>query len=780
MEDIGFMYTEKIGYAEAIALINVVMINKIILNTPKDIIANTGSSAWLNVLYISLISVLVACIITHLLKKFPGRDILDISEFLGGKTLKGIIGIAYMILLVLLTTLVIKNLSETLKIIYFKTSPILYIVLFFIVSSIICSKYPIKVFAKANLIVTPIIFLSVIIILLSSIKNFMPQRIFPILGYGVDSTFFSGLSNIFSFSGMLYLLFLPPLLDKPEKMKRMSIIAITISAVYLFLSVTCLLLSLSFTFHSDESFSLYVLTRSLEYGRFIQRVDAIFILIWILAIISYINLPISLCVYIFKKLTNISDTSSISYSINLLILALCIIPIEYAIFANILGKFVQYSFLILFFAISIPILIFANLKLKLTSRFKKMKNVLKRTLLISLVFIMPLTCLSGCYDARGIEDLAYVTALGLDISENGILSMTFQISVPESSSESGSSQSSKTKNATVQCSSIDSGISLVNSYISKQINLSHCKVLVFSEEIATLGLNDYLNTFSNNIEIRPDCNVIITRSTAQEFIENATPSIETITARYYEVALHSSEYTGYTTSTEFATFVNDVKNSFIQGSAILGGVNSGENKMPEEYYVGIDANYLANSSPIEDSDKTETFGTAVFKDDKLVGELTGLETLCFLLVSNKINSCTISVPSPFKTDSGIDLFIACSKSPKINVNLINGIPHISIDLFIEARGLTLNETVDYTSISYVKQLEDSAELYIKNQVENFLYKTSKEFNSDICGFGKYVLSKYYTWQDWENADWAGNYINSVFDLNVNISILSGSEFNKSP
>ena len=40
-ERITFMNTEKIGYVEAIALISIVMINKIILNTPKDIIANT-------------------------------------------------------------------------------------------------------------------------------------------------------------------------------------------------------------------------------------------------------------------------------------------------------------------------------------------------------------------------------------------------------------------------------------------------------------------------------------------------------------------------------------------------------------------------------------------------------------------------------------------------------------------------------------------------------------------------------------------------------------------
>ena len=271
----------------------------------------------------------------------------------------------------MLTTSIVKNLSETLRIIYFRTSPILYITLFFIISSIICNRFPLKALAKANLIISPIIFLSVIIILFSSIRNFMPQRIFPILGYGFNKTFFSGLSNIFSFSGMLYLLFLPPLLDKPEKMKRMSIVAIIISSVYLFLSVTCLLLSLSFTLNSDESFSLYVLTRNLEYGRFIQRVDAIFILVWVIAILSYINLPVSLCIYIFKKLTNISNTNSINYVVNLLILAISIIPIEYAIFTNIFGKVVQYSFLILFFAISLPILIIANLKLKIVKKTRK-------------------------------------------------------------------------------------------------------------------------------------------------------------------------------------------------------------------------------------------------------------------------------------------------------------------------------------------------------------------------------------------------------------------------
>lgn len=409
-----------------------------------------------------------------------------------------------------------------------------------------------------------------------------------------------------------------------------------------------------------------------------------------------------------------------------------------------------------------------------------MKIKIVKLFLIICVLVLALVQLSGCYDARGIEDLAYVTALGIDISENNTLSLTFQISIPGTSSESGSSQSSKTENTTVQCTSIDSGISLVNSYISKQLNLSHCKAIVFSEKIAEQGLNKYIDTLSNNVEIRPDCNVIISRCSAKDFIENATPSIETLTARYYEVALKSSEYTGYTTSTEFATFVNDIKNSFVQANAILGGLNTGDNKPTEEPYIGIDSSYKANETPIDDVNNVETFGTAVFHDDKLVGELSGMETICFLLIKDHLQSCTISVPSPFESDSSIDLFVRKSKAPKIKLDLVNGTPYISVDLYIEAHGLTLNETIDYTSIKDVELLQNSAEHYLKYTVTNFLYKTSKELQSDIVGFGKYALSNYLTWEEWENSNWNENYKNSFFNVNVNVSVIAGSEFDKSP
>ena len=85
------MNLKKLENIEAIALIAIIMANKIILNIPKSIILSTGTSAWINVIFISVLAVLLACLISNLFKNFPNADILDVSSYLGKNLLKNII-----------------------------------------------------------------------------------------------------------------------------------------------------------------------------------------------------------------------------------------------------------------------------------------------------------------------------------------------------------------------------------------------------------------------------------------------------------------------------------------------------------------------------------------------------------------------------------------------------------------------------------------------------------------------------------------------------------------
>lgn len=316
------MNVSKIGTIEAIALLSIVMANKIILNLPRSIISSTGSSAWLNVIFIVFISFLFVFLVIKLLKIFPKMDILDISEYLGGKKLKTIIGLFFIIITALTIATVLCGYSETLKTIYFNQSPILFILLFLISSACIANKFGIESIAKVTTFITPIVLIGILVVLLTPIKNFVIQRFFPILGYGLKPTFITGISNIFALSGLSYILLIPSILKRSEDYKKITLISLSISGFYLILSVCCTLLMFPFVLSPNENLSLYLLTKVSNYGELIHGVNTIFILLWIVSVIAYISIGLFFMLYITKKICNLKSTLSINYCYSSILLGL--------------------------------------------------------------------------------------------------------------------------------------------------------------------------------------------------------------------------------------------------------------------------------------------------------------------------------------------------------------------------------------------------------------------------------------------------------------------------
>ena len=181
--------SQKIGTIEAIALIVIIIINQIILNLPNTIITSTGSSSWLNVIYITIIAIIFCSLICKLFKPFNSDDILGISEYLGGKTLKVIIGIAYFAFYIFIAGILLRYLTNCIKLIYFKDTPLVFLLLFFLFPTVIACKSGLKAIAQVNLLFMPILLISMLIILFATVKDFVPQRIFPVLGFGADKTF---------------------------------------------------------------------------------------------------------------------------------------------------------------------------------------------------------------------------------------------------------------------------------------------------------------------------------------------------------------------------------------------------------------------------------------------------------------------------------------------------------------------------------------------------------------------------------------------------------------
>ena len=405
---------------------------------------------------------------------------------------------------------------------------------------------------------------------------------------------------------------------------------------------------------------------------------------------------------------------------------------------------------------------------------KKFRNFLLRFLIFCIISIL-IFSLSGCYSVQSIDDLAYVVALGIDLGKNNNLELTVQLTFPNSADSSSSSgEAAPTIINSVECSSINSGISLLNSYVSKEINLSHCKVLIFSEAIASRGIGSEIYTLSNQVEIRPDCNVIISKSSAKQYITNSKPELENLVVKYYELTPYSNEYTGHITNATMSNFFNALSANYGDPVAILGNGNklsitpSNVTVNPEQEF-----NIVAGENPlVEYERKSENLGLAVFKQAKLVGELTAFENLLHLILTNQFESSVISIDNPYKENSAIDIALYFHKNTKINAKLVNGSPYVKSTIYLNARLLSVDKISESLTPEKIEELELLINSYLENAFLDYQYKTAKVFEADIDNVGKNLIKNFKNDNEWNNYNWPSNYKNTFFDVDVRTNIKS--------
>lgn len=373
------MENTRIGKLEAISFLITIMSNHVILNISKSIISSTSSSALINTIYISIIALILSYIIYILLNKFPTFDILDISNFLGGKTFKCIIGFLFYAYFIFFTATLLKNFVYCLQIIYYpNTNTFSLLLLFFIGAFFVCNlKY--NSLYRSNLLTIPFVILSIFILFLGNLEDFSFKNIFPILGNGIDSTFLYGSSNLFAFQGLLYLLFLPPHLKDCIELKKISIISILLSAIYLITSIATIIFLLNTEVTNTLLIPLYSAVRYIEFGTFFQRLDSIFILVWIISFISYLCISINTCSNILKKTTKIRSTKASIILVCFLMLIVTFLSYSYAVSTFLSDVVYKYSFFIIL-GISLSILLisyfFKDIKTQKSHTINRKKKII--------------------------------------------------------------------------------------------------------------------------------------------------------------------------------------------------------------------------------------------------------------------------------------------------------------------------------------------------------------------------------------------------------------------
>jgi len=366
---------------------------------------------------------------------------------------------------------------------------------------------------------------------------------------------------------------------------------------------------------------------------------------------------------------------------------------------------------------------------------------------------------TGCWNRRELNEIAIVTAVGIDPGpKKGEIKMTFQVVNPSSISGKQGVSNSMTPFITIHTSGKTEfeAIRKATKEMSRRLYFSHLQAWIINNKIAkTTGINDYLEFPYRDPEIREDIPVFISydNCSAAGILDQQFPldSINGVSIRkHLENAQKSGSYTRKVELRELVNvFSSDTTSAVIPYIFISPPINPNKDKLQ-----------MTQSSRQNSVIKTEGF--AVFKKDQLIGYLNSSEARAVLWITDKVNKGIIVVPYKGKNQT-IEIMKSQSKT---KITLHHGKPEVQVNIKINANVGSVLGSVDPSKQSVIDELEEKTNQTVKKDIEKTIKKVQKQYKVDIFKFGETFERQHAKEWKKQKKNWGEDFEN----LQVNIKV----------
>ncbi len=374
---------------------------------------------------------------------------------------------------------------------------------------------------------------------------------------------------------------------------------------------------------------------------------------------------------------------------------------------------------------------------------------------ITVIVLLQAVSLIGCWNRQELSSLGLVMALAIDQApEKNKVSITVQLANPREVKQPSKTGGGGTKPVWVATNTGYSFSDALRNFVSisgRKLFYAHNQVIVIGEEAARKGVRPFMDFLSRNYQIRRTSWVVVAKGVKGARILQFQSEMEKVPAMEISSLIKAKVDASTAAGIDIHDFIEKLTGDGIE--PIAGGIELTNRTQPEGGEAGKDKNEVSLT------------GTAVFKEDKLVGWLNKPETRGLLWILGQVNRGIIVVESPKDIKKPVALEITRA-SGAVAPEFRNGKLVIKIKIKEEGNlGENMSE-VDVTRPGVIKTLEDEQKKVIENEIRAALKKAQKEFKTDIFGFGASVSRNYPNEWNKIKSRWSGMYPDLAVELDV--------------
>ena len=375
---------------------------------------------------------------------------------------------------------------------------------------------------------------------------------------------------------------------------------------------------------------------------------------------------------------------------------------------------------------------------------------MKNKLIILILFIFTITLTSGCSNYRELNDLAIITGVAIDKSDDKY-ELSFLIANSPKAQTSSKEGEATTTVFSGKGDTLIEAANLIDNKSPKQLYYGHINVVVISEEVAREGFLKIADWLLRNPETRKQFYLIQAKDTNAKNILKIVEPLESFPSQSIASLIESNiTAQSISSSIKYSPFIEKILDKgfdpmlpsiSIEGKVKKGSTEKNTEKTEPETYLKLD-------------------DTAIFREDKLVGYINKKESQAVNLLTDNATE----IRYEFKYNGNNLVFISNKVNNKTKVKNFN-----TIDVKVKGSGFLgeVDGKISLQKPSTVEKIEKELNKSVKKQLEKTLKKIREEYKSDILGYGNKIYVKYPNkWDKIENK-WNDKYLQK---LKVNIDV----------
>lgn len=368
-----------------------------------------------------------------------------------------------------------------------------------------------------------------------------------------------------------------------------------------------------------------------------------------------------------------------------------------------------------------------------------MISIRKYVVITSVLFL-----LTACWNNQEIDNEALVHGVGMDKSGDQFM---FNVEIVKPGSTVGQSQPANQEDGEniildIESDSLLNGARELIRKAKRRLYFGHTRVWVIGEELAKENSLRTLDQIRRDQMNRINSYVFITEDNPRDILRTPTlyenlSAVEMVSA--LEQTKFISEYIPLTIYELFRLAEGPTKSVYIPMI-----------KVSEEYGQMI----------------TELDGTAVIKNEKMIGKLTKKESVGLTWLLDQVEGGSVTVELDNSERVGLEIIHSKTKfQPHLQGNDLNVAVDVTIDGTLGDNITPYNPTEDW-----LKQVEKVFASKVQTDIQKTLNKLQKDLKTDITKIGIQTYRKYP--QEWKKIrrQWDEVFSNASITINVNVNI----------